>query len=57
MNRSNGTATNPGGQLAAENIVGRDDLIAGMWSNPAIVRKAASGLPDGFGFESDFVDH
>src|ERR1035441_9526081 len=31
MKRSDGMKPNPGGQLAVENIVGRDDLIADMW--------------------------
>jgi hypothetical protein len=31
MKRSNDMKPNPGGQLATENIVGRDDLIADMW--------------------------
>ena len=32
MNNAKCMKPNPGGQLAAENIVGRDELIADMWS-------------------------
>ena len=31
VKRSDDMKPNPGGQLATENIVGRDDLIADMW--------------------------